>query len=84
MAILDHAGDCLRVVNAAPHDEAGVAARLVEQHLAHFVVAHIDNTAYGYNESGKINMYLINSMYALLASLPTSIVNKNTLSYAQH
>lgn len=40
---------------------------------------NIDNTAYDYNESNKINIYLNSSMYALLASLPANIVNKNQL-----
>lgn len=40
---------------------------------------NMDSTAYGYNESNKINIYLNSSMYALLASLPANIVNKNQL-----
>lgn len=33
------------------------------------------NSSYGYNESNKINIYLNNSMYALLASLPACMIN---------
>jgi hypothetical protein len=38
-----------------------------------------DAAYYGYNESDKINIYMNYSMYALFASLPACIVNKNTL-----
>ena len=37
------------------------------------------NNFYGYNEAGKINIYLNSALYALLASVPSCIVNKNKL-----
>lgn len=40
---------------------------------------NLNDSAYGFNESGKINIYLNNSLFALLANIPASIVNKNTL-----
>jgi len=38
---------------------------------------NLDSNYYGYNKSTKINIYLNSSMYAILASLPACIVNKN-------
>jgi len=40
---------------------------------------NLNNSFYGYNESNKINVYLNNAMYAILASLPANLVNKNQL-----
>jgi hypothetical protein len=37
------------------------------------------DSGYGYNNSSKINIYLNNAVYALLASLPACVVNKNSL-----
>jgi len=39
---------------------------------------NIDSNFYGYNESNKINIYMNYAMFALFASLPASIVNKNS------
>jgi len=40
---------------------------------------NIDDSFYGYNDKSKINIYMNSSLYALLASLPASMVNKNLL-----
>jgi hypothetical protein len=39
----------------------------------------LDDSYYGYNETGKINIYMNNAMYALLASIPCSVLNNNVL-----
>lgn len=38
-----------------------------------------DNEYFGYNELNKINIYMNYAMFTLFASLPSCIVNKNTL-----
>jgi hypothetical protein len=38
-----------------------------------------DTSDFGYNETNKINIYMNNAMYALFASLPSSIMNKDNL-----
>jgi hypothetical protein len=40
---------------------------------------NLDDDYYGYNETNKINIYMNSALYALLASLPANIVNKNKL-----
>ncbi len=41
-------------------------------------IISLDSNFYGYNESTKINIYMNYAMFALFASLPAIIVNKNT------
>lgn len=70
---------CLTGLKTLTTCPANIAPTLSFDSTTQKCTLNLDSNAYGYNESNKINIYLNSSMFALLASLPACVVNKNTL-----
>lgn len=70
---------CLQGLNAQTPCPTTTPPKLTMDDATQKCTLSFDDTYYGFNESSKINIYLNAPMYALLASLPASIVNKNLL-----
>jgi len=70
---------CLAGLSALTNCPTSTAPTMSFDATSQKCTLNIDASAYGYNNSSKINIYMNSAMYALFASMPASMINKTTL-----
>lgn len=70
---------CLTGLQTLTNCPTNVAPTITMDNTSQKCTINIDSDVYGYNDATKINIYLNSAMYALLASVPACMVNKNLL-----
>ncbi len=68
---------CLLGLSGLATLPTNIAPTITFDNTSQICTLNLDSTYYGFNETGKINIFLNSSMYALLASIPSSITNLN-------
>ena len=69
--------ECLVGLNNLVDTSCNVAPKMIFDVNSQICQLKIDNEKYGFNETGKINIYMNSQMYGLVSSLPSSIVHLN-------
>ena len=69
--------ECLVGLNNLVDTSSNVAPKMVFDVNSQICQLKIDSEKYGFDETGKINIYMNSQMYGLVSSLPSSIVHLN-------